>query len=68
MHWPCGTTCWTIKKESQSLKWTLAAFLVPTVTGIIICFIVANTVRLLGLVELDLYPNIKSIIIPTISL
>lgn len=20
MHWPCGTTCWTIKKETESLK------------------------------------------------
>jgi ferrous iron transport protein B len=50
MHWPCGTTCWTIKKESQSWKWTLVSFLVPTITGIAICFVVANTVRLLGLV------------------
>lgn len=50
MHWPCGTTCLTIKKESQSLKWTLVSFIVPTITGITICFIVANLVRLLGLV------------------
>ncbi|MEL7567046.1 MAG: ferrous iron transport protein B [Dehalobacterium sp.] len=50
MHWPCGTTCWTIKKESQSWKWTVVSFLVPTITGIVICFIVANTVRLLGLI------------------
>lgn len=50
MHWPCGTTCLTIKKETQSLKWTLISFAVPTVTGIVICLIVANTVRLLGLV------------------
>ncbi|MDQ7093214.1 nucleoside recognition domain-containing protein, partial [Desulfosporosinus sp. PR] len=50
MHWPCGTTCLTIKKETQSLKWTLLSFAVPTVTGIAICLIVANTVRLLGLV------------------
>lgn len=50
MHWPCGTTCWTIKKETQSWKWTFVSFLVPTITGIVICFIVANTVRLLGLV------------------
>lgn len=49
MHWPCGTTCLTIRKESQSWKWTLVAFLIPTVTGITVCFIVANTVRLLGL-------------------
>ena len=50
MHWPCGTTCITIKKESQSMKWTLVSFLLPTLTGIIICFFFANTVRLLGLV------------------
>ena len=50
MHWPCGTTCLTIRKESQSWKWTFAAFLIPTVTGITICFLVANTVRLMGLV------------------
>lgn len=50
MHWPCGTTCWTIKKESGSFKWTVVSFLVPTITGIIICFIVASSVRLLGLV------------------
>jgi len=49
MHWPCGTTCWTIKKETQSLKWTLASILIPTVTGIVICFIIANSARLLGL-------------------
>ena len=41
-HWPCSTTCLTIKKETQSLKWTLVSFLVPTVTGIVICFIVAT--------------------------
>ena len=50
MHWPCGTTCWTIKKESQSIKWTAVSFLIPTLTGILICFVVANTVRVLGLV------------------
>jgi ferrous iron transport protein B len=50
MHWPCGTTCLTIKKETLSLKWTLVSFLVPTVCGIAVCAIVANTVRILGLV------------------
>lgn len=50
MHWPCGTTCWTIKKESGSFKWTVVSFLVPTITGIVICFLVANTVRLIGLI------------------
>lgn len=49
-HFPCGTTLMTIYKETRSLKWTLVSFLVPTITGIIICFVVAQTVRLLGLV------------------
>ena len=50
MHWPCGTTCWTIKKETQSWKWTAVSFLIPTIAGIVICFVVASAVRLLGLV------------------
>ena len=50
MHFPCGTTLWTIRKETQSIKWTFASFAIPTAAGIIVCFIVANTVRLLGLV------------------
>ncbi|HHV28176.1 MAG TPA: ferrous iron transport protein B [Clostridium sp.] len=50
MHWPCSTTCLTIKKETQSWKWTFISFLVPTLSGIIICFIVANLARLLALV------------------
>lgn len=37
MHWPCSTTCMTIKKESGSWKWTLVSVLVPTVTGLLIC-------------------------------
>jgi ferrous iron transport protein B len=49
MHFPCGTTLWTIRKETQSVKWTLASFAIPTAAGIIICFVVANAARLLGL-------------------
>lgn len=48
MHWPCGTSCWTIKKETKSWKWTMISFAVPTLSGIIICFIVASTARLFG--------------------
>jgi ferrous iron transport protein B len=48
-HFPCGTTMLTIFKETQSRKWTLLAFLAPTLTGIFICFVVAQTVRFLGL-------------------
>ena len=48
--WPCGTTLLTIHKETQSCKWTWMSFLVPTITGIIICFIVAQSAQLLNLV------------------
>lgn len=36
-HWPCSTTCLTIKKETGSMKWTIVAFLLPTLLGIILC-------------------------------
>ena len=48
MHWPCGTTYLTIRKETQSWKWTLVSFLVPTIMGIISCFVVTSFVRLFG--------------------
>lgn len=50
VHFPCATTMLTIHKETGSLKWTSLAFLIPTVLGIALCFTVATTVRLLGLV------------------
>lgn len=46
MHWPCSTTCLTIKKETQSVKWTVASFLVPTVTGIVVCFLFTAAARM----------------------
>jgi ferrous iron transport protein B len=49
-HFPCGTTLLTIRKETGSWKWTLISFMVPTITGIVLCFVVAQTARLLGLV------------------
>ena len=39
-HWPCSTTCLTIKKETGSLKWTIVAILLPTVLGMILCMLV----------------------------
>lgn len=49
LHFPCGTTCMTIWKETGSLKWTAAAILIPTAMGIIVCFLVASFARLLGI-------------------
>lgn len=47
MHWPCSTTCMTIKKETQSIKWTLVSFIVPTILGISICFIITTISKLI---------------------
>jgi len=46
-HFPCGTTLLTIYKETRSVKWTVASILVPTLMGMILCFIVAQGARLL---------------------
>lgn len=46
MHFPCSTTCLTIKKETGSLKWTLVSAILPTMIGIILCLITANTMRI----------------------
>ncbi|MCL2486586.1 MAG: ferrous iron transporter B, partial [Oscillospiraceae bacterium] len=45
MHWPCSTTCLTIKKETRSLKWTAVSILVPTVMGFAACFIFASAAK-----------------------
>lgn len=45
MHFPCGTTCWTIKKETKSLKWAIISFILPTLVGFMVCFMVSNLLR-----------------------
>lgn len=49
MHWPCSTTCMTIRKETQSWKWTAVSFALPTAFGCVLCMAVAGISRLLGL-------------------
>ena len=39
LHFPCSTTLMTIKKETNSWKWTIIAFALPTICGIILCMI-----------------------------
>ncbi|MBS6517571.1 MAG: ferrous iron transporter B [Clostridium sp.] len=39
-HWPCSTTCLTIRKETGSWLWTLTAFLLPTFIGMGLCFVI----------------------------
>lgn len=39
MHWPCSTTCLTVKKETSSIKWTILSIVIPTFWGVVICLI-----------------------------
>ena len=47
MHFPCSTTCLTIKKETGSLKWTLLAMLIPTVSGVLLCTVVSHLMKII---------------------
>ena len=40
MHFPCSTTCLTIYKETKSIKWTLISIVLPTLVGLLLCFLV----------------------------
>lgn len=51
MHWPCATTCMTIKKETGSFKWTLVGVLLPTLCGLVCCMavhLIANVIDFMG--------------------
>ena len=39
LHWPCATTLLTIKKETNSIKWTVLGFVIPTVIAFAVCFL-----------------------------
>ena len=47
MHFPCSTTLMTIKKETGSLKWTVLAFIIPTICGILACMITTGIYNLI---------------------
>ena len=36
-HWPCSTSVLTIKKETGSVKWTIASVVLPTAVGVLLC-------------------------------
>lgn len=48
LHWPCSTTCFTIYKETHSVKWTAIAVLLPTGIGIACCMLVHAVCTLAG--------------------
>ena len=47
MHWPCSTTLLTIKRETDSIGWTVFAAVYPTAFGIISCIAVNLIFKLL---------------------
>lgn len=47
-HWPCAATVFTIRKETGSIKWTAAAFLIPAATGILLCTFINHIMRILS--------------------
>lgn len=50
LHWPCATTLLTTYKETGSKKWTFLTFLIPTLLGFTVCFMLTQLLRFLGLV------------------
>ena len=50
LHFPCATTLLTIRRETQSIRWTWLAALIPTTVAVVVCFLLAQTARVLGLV------------------
>lgn len=47
LHNPCSTTIYTIYKETGSVKWTVAATMIPVVMGLVVCYLVAQSYYLL---------------------
>ena len=49
LHWPCATTLLTIKKETNSIKWTALSALIPTIVAIVVCSLTTVMFKLFGL-------------------
>jgi len=46
LHNPCSTTIYTIYKETNSVKWTVVASLLPVIAGFVVTFLVAQIWRI----------------------
>ncbi len=45
LHNPCGTTIWTMWKETRSRRWTTLGALMPLGLAFVVTFVVANAMR-----------------------
>lgn len=50
LHWPCATTLLTIRKETNSTKWMLVGAVLPTLVGILLCFITTSIARIIAFI------------------
>lgn len=48
LHFPCGTTCLTILRETVSARWTALAAALPTAMGAALCMAIHGVWTLLG--------------------
>lgn len=39
-HWPCATTLLTVRRETDSLRWTVLAAILPTALGMSLCALI----------------------------
>lgn len=46
MHWPCSTTILTVKKEAGGWKWAAISAVLPTLVGMIVCFLFSNIAKM----------------------
>lgn len=47
-HFPCSTTCLTIRKETGSLRWALLAAALPTALGLSLCLLLSTLGKVFG--------------------
>lgn len=48
LHFPCGTTCLTIRRETGGYRWMLLAMVLPTAVGMAVCMLIHGAFGLLG--------------------
>lgn len=46
LHFPCGTTLLTIRSETGSIRWAVAAAVITTATAFVVCWLVAQAARI----------------------
>ena len=45
LHFPCSTTCLTVRKETGSTFWAVLSAALPTVCGVVLCLLTATLAR-----------------------